>query len=321
MIIDSAHYVDGARQDEGLSVSEAGRRAADGGGFVWLAVADASADELEELRRSFHLPPLAVEDAAEGHQRPKLERYRESEFLVVKTVRYDEARTQLELGEFDVFLGAHYAIVTTKGSALTLRGARERLDDRQEIARIGPTAAGWAVLDAVVDAYEVALDHLGDDLEQAELAVFQQRLDQGETIYLQRRQAARLERAVHPLLGVFDRLERGEPELPEHLLALLRDVGDHVRRLSEETVMLAEALDALLSTNLASVTVRQNQVVQKVSGWAAIAAVPTIITGIYGMNFREMPELGWAIGYPLALAVMVAVVVGLRLYFKHVGWF
>jgi magnesium transporter len=163
---------------------------------------------------------------------------------------------------------------------------------------------------------------VADDLEQTEQAVFRDGLNQDERIYIQHRQAAHLVRALHPLLGPFEALEQGDStQVPEHLRALLRDVGDHVRRLDEEARMLGGALDALLNANLARVTVRQNVVVQTVSGWAAIAAVPTVITGIYGMNFRHMPELGWRVGYPLALVLIVVVVFALRRYFKHVGWF
>jgi magnesium transporter len=321
MIVDCAYYVDGARQqDVSLSIDDAGRQARQEIGFVWLALGDPTPQELEELQTSFDLPALAVEDAREGHQRPKLERYHDSDFLVVKTVRYETSTAQIEFGELAVFLGARYAIVTSRRSPSALEGARERLDDRPEIARLGSMAAAWALLDAVIDGYEPVIDRVADDLEATEQAVFQS-LDRGQRIYLQRRQAAHLARALHPLLGPFESVERGAlPNLPEQLRALFRDVGDHVRRLSEEAVMLGDALDALLNANLSGVTVRQNAVLQKVSGWAAIAAVPTIITGIYGMNFRHMPELGWRIGYPLALVFMVAVVYGLWRYFKRVGW-
>jgi magnesium transporter len=322
MIIDSAHYLDGTRDDEGLSLAEAGRRAAQGRGFVWLALSDPSAEELAQLGTSFDVPALAVEDMREGHQRPKLERYGDGEFLVVKTVHHRGGERRLIFGELEAFFGPSCAIVAGWHSPAALAGARERLDAHPELVRLGPRAAAWAVLDTVVDAYEPVLDVLADALEETEQAVFQQRLDQGERIYLQRREAGRLARVVHPLGGVFDGVAHGDPsELPEQLRPLLRDVGDHVHRLSEEIALLGESLDALLNANLAAVTVRQNQVVQKVSGWAALAAVPTVITGVYGMNFRHMPELGWSIGYPLVVIVMIAVVVGLRRYFRHVGWF
>jgi magnesium transporter len=324
VIVDSAHYVDGARQDgEPLGLAAASRRSRDGVGFVWLAVSDPAPEDLEELRVSFGLPALAVEDAQEGgHQRPKLEQHGEHVFLLVKTARYDEGRQAVDFGEIDVFVGAHHAIVIGWRSAAALGGARRRLDERPGVAALGPMAAAWAALDDVIDAYEPVLDQLTDDLEEAEQAVFQRGPDQGERIYLLRREAARLLRALNPLLGAFEVLERGDvPELVDDLRPLFRSIGDHVRHLYEEVVVLDKALEGLLDANLAGVTVRQNLVLQKVSGWAAIAIVPTIITGIYGMNFRHMPELGWPAGYPLVLLLIAAVVVGLRRYFNHVGWF
>jgi magnesium transporter len=322
VIVDSAYYLDGARHDGELGPDAARQRAREGPGFVWLAVSDPTPQDMEELRAAFALPALAVEDAQEANGRPKLEQHGDETFLLVKTVRYDDGRRAVDLGELAVFLGAHHAILTGRRSAATLRGVQRRLDARPEIAALGPMAAAWAVLDEVIDAYEPVLDRLTDDLEETEQAVFQRGEDQGERIYLQRREAARLVRALHPLLGPFEALERGDgPEIPDLLRSLFRDVGDHVRRLYEEVVVLDKALDGLLDANLARVTVRQNLVLQKVSGWAAIAAVPTIITGVYGMNFRHMPELGWPAGYPLVLLLIVAVVIGLRAYFKQVGWF
>ena len=270
---------------------------------------------------AFDLPHFAVQDTPEGYQRPKLEHHGESTILTVKTVRHDETGTQLEIGAVDIFVGARYAIAIGQSSPDALEGASERLRTRPEVATHGPMAAAWAVLDAVIDDSERVVDGLGDQLERIQVAVFQGDQDQSEPIYLQLREAARLARAMHPMLTIFDRLERGElVEAPEALSPLLGDVSDHARRLSEEIMMLGEALDGLLNANLARVTVRQNVIIQQVSAWAAIAAVATIITGIYGMNFRHMPELGWIFGYPLAIAIMALTVVVLRWYFKRVGW-
>jgi magnesium transporter len=321
MITDCAHYLAGVRHVEPMSVGDAGRLAREGSGFVWLASSDPGPDELDELGTSFGLPGRAVEEAQEGRQRPKLEDYGESAFLVVKTVRYDEAKAQIEIGELDIFVGARYAIAISRSSSGALIGARERLDEHPEVAKLGPMAAVWAMLDAVIDDNERVADRLGDHLEQIEQVVFQRDKDQSEPIYLEHRDTERLVRAVHPMLATFDSLERGEPvESPEDLRPLLRDVGDHARRLSEEIMQLSEALDGLLNANLARVTVRQNVIIQQVSGWAAIAAVPTIITGIYGMNFRHMPELDWTFGYPLAIVIMLLAVLVLRWNFRRVGW-
>jgi magnesium transporter len=321
MIVDCAYYQAGIRHEERMSLGEAGRLAREGSGFVWLASSEPGPEELDELGTSFDLPPRAVEDAREDHQRPKLDQHGEGLFLVVKTLGYDEATTRSEIGEFDVFVGVRYAIVISRSTGRSLAGARERLDEHPQLAKLGPMAAAWALLDAVIDDSEGVVDRLGDRLEQTEQAVFQRDRDQSEAIYLQHRDTERLARALHPMLAIFDTLERGEPvESPEELRPLFRDVGDHARHLSEEVMQLGEALDGLLNANLARVTVRQNVIVQQVSSWAAIAAVPTIITGIYGMNFRHMPELGWPLGYPLALFIMVVAVLVLRWNFRRVGW-
>jgi magnesium transporter len=321
MMIDCAYFPAGGRGVEPLSLGDAGRRADEAAGFVWVALSDPAADDLDELSAAFGLPHFAVEHTPEGYQRPTLEHHGESTVLKVKTVRHDDTGTQLEVGAVDIFVGARYAIAIGQSSPDALVGASERLRTRPEVATYGPMAATWAVLDAVIDDTERVVDGLGDQLERIQVAVFQSDQDQSEPIYLRLREAARLVRAMHPMLTIFDRLERGElVEAPQALSPLLDDVSDHARRLSEEIMMLGEALDGLLNANLARVTVRQNVIIQQVSAWAAIAAVATIITGIYGMNFRHMPELGWLFGYPMAIAIMVLTVVVLRWHFKRVGW-
>lgn len=322
MIVDSAHYVDGTRRnDEPLSLDEARRRSAEGPGFVWVSLADPGAEEMEQIRTAFELPVLAVEDAQEGHQRPKLEQYDDTCFIVVRTVVGSQGGRALDLGELDIFLGDRHAVVTGWRSLDALSAARNRLEAHPDTARVGPFAVAWAVMDAVVDAYEPAFDRLEDAIETVEQQLFSGESTEGERIYLMRRDVVRLGRALYPLLGPMDELEEGtSPTVPEQLKPLFRDIGDHVHRLYEENAQLGQVLDALLNANLAAVSLRQNVVVQKLSGWAALAIVPTIITGIYGMNFRDMPELGWTFGYPLALVLMVVIVFGLWWHLKRVGW-
>jgi magnesium transporter len=321
MIIDCAHYVGGVRAPDPVSVGDAGRLPRQTEGFVWVALSDPAAGELDELGTAFGVPLSAIERTPEDYQRPKLEHHGESTILTVKTVRHDETGTPLEIGAVDIFVGGRYAIAIGQSSPDALERASERLRTRPEVATHGPMAAVWAVIDAVIDGGGRVVDGLGDELERIQGAVFRSDQDQSEPIYLQLLEAARLARAMHPMLAIFDRLERGElVEAPPALSPLLGDVSDQARRLSEEVMMLGEALDGLLNANLARVTVRQNVIIQQVSAWAAIAAVATIITGIYGMNFRHMPELGWVFGYPLAIAIMILTVVVLRWYFKRVGW-
>jgi magnesium transporter len=227
----------------------------------------------------------------------------------------------VEFGEIGLFLGTHHAIVRGP-SAATLERARARLDGRPDLAELGPIVAVSAVLDEVVDGYEPVLDRLADEVEETEQAVFQRGQDQGERIYAQYRRAGRIIRSLHPLLGMLAAAEAGGgvQGVPARLRPLVRDVGDHLRRVYDDIVLLADALDRLLDANLAGVTLRQNQVLQKLSAWAAIAVVPTILTGVYGMNFRHMPELRWPIGYPLVLVLMATVVYGLWRNFRRLGW-
>ncbi|WP_164737219.1 magnesium and cobalt transport protein CorA [Georgenia sp. SYP-B2076] len=321
MIVDSARYHAGVRDAEATSVADAARLSREGPGFVWVAVSQPAREELDELSGCFDLPALAVEDALEGHQRPKLEAYGGCVFVVVKTVRYDEAVGQLDVGELDVFVGARYAIVVSRSAGDVFGSIRRRIDGHPVVTALGPMAALWAVLDTVVDDAERVADLLVDEAQRMEQAVFQGDRDQSEAIYLHHRRVDQLGRAVHPVLAVFDTLQRGEPVMsPDGVRALLRDAGDHARRLSEEVELLSGRLDGLLSANLSRVTVRQNVIMQKVSAWAAIAAAPTIIAGIYGMNFSHIPELTWPFGYAYALAVMVAAVWALHWNFRRAGW-
>jgi magnesium transporter len=323
VIVDSAHYPKGTPGTAApFGLAEARRRSDEEPGFTWLAMSDPSSAEMEELRHSFELPALAVEDAQARRERPKLDRHGEDLFLLVKTVRYDEVRRVVDFGEINVFLGAHHAILIGRPTAAGLESARARLDGHPDLAELGPIVALWAVLDEVIDAYEPVLDRLADDVERTEQAVFQRGLDQGERIYVQYRRTGRIIRALHPLLGMLEAAEDGggAPDVPVRLRPLVRDVGDHLRRLYDDVVLLGEALDRLLDANLAGVTLRQNQVLQRLSSWAAIAVVPTIITSVYGMNFRHMPELRWPVGYPLVLFLMITSVYGLWRYFRRLGW-
>jgi magnesium transporter len=322
VITESVHYDEsGASQLLAPGLDQAVERARAGQGFVLLGVDDPGTEEIEAIQEGFGLPALAVEDAQREHQRPKLESYGDELFLVVKTVRYDEGRAEIDIGEVDLFIGEHHAIVAAPQLATVIEGARRRLDASPASAAGGALAAAWAILDEVVDAYELVLDRFADDLERLEQAVFVEGRDQGQAIYLHRQQVARMARVVHPMLGLFDRLHQGQQLEPaERLRPLFRDVGDHLQRVFEEVDLLGNALDGLQNANVSGVTVRQNIVLQKVSGWGAIIAVPTVITGIYGMNFKHMPELSWRFGYPLVLVGMLVVVVVLYWRFKRSGW-
>jgi magnesium transporter len=259
MILVCAQYQAGARRSEPLTFADAAVVARQEPGFVLLALSDPDPEELEELARTFDLPPLAVEDGLEGHQRPKLEDYGDCLFVVVKTVRYDEAAMQMDTGELDVFLGPTYAIVVARSASEIIHATRARLDKHSQVGALGPMAGLWALLDAVVDDGEHVVDLLSDQGERIEKSVFDGDIDQSEAIYLHRRRADRLIRSIHPVLPILDTLEHGEPVAsPPALLPYFRDVGDHARRLTEELEQLSSRLDGLLNADLARVTMRQN---------------------------------------------------------------
>jgi magnesium transporter len=321
VILDCAHYKDGCRQnDEPLDIEEAAQRCRDEG-FVWLGLHDPGDDEMREVADRFDLPGLAVEDAMHAHQRPKIEDYDDGYFLVLHTARYVDETEVVEFGEVHVFTGPGYVIVVRQGAASDLKSARERLEAQPELLRLGPASAVWAVMDKVVDDYGPVVEGLENDIEEVEGLVFQEGGDQTRRIYFLRRELARFYRAVHPLLMALDALEsRTGERVPEALRDYLRDVEDHVHRVEEEVATMRDVLGSIFQADLAVIGLQQNDVVRKISGWAAIIAVPTFMASIWGMNFRHMPELGWGFGYPVAVVAMLAVGVVLYRALRRAGW-
>jgi magnesium transporter len=321
VIVDCAHYKDGSRQDEGpLPLDEAAERCREEG-FVWVGLHDPDGEEMVEVAERFDLPPLAVEDAMQAHQRPKIEDYENGYFLVLHSARYLDETEEVEFGEIHVFTGPGYAVVLRHGAASDLRSARERLEQHPELLRLGPAAAVWAIMDKVVDDYSPVVEGIENDIEEVEAAVFAQDGDQTRRIYLLRRELADFYRAVHPLLAALGALEsRTREDVPKLLRNHLRDVEDHVRRVEEEIGTQREVLASIFQANLAVIGLQQNDVVRKISGWAAIIAVPTFIASIWGMNFEHMPELHWRLGYPMALLVMLATGFGLYRALRRAHW-
>jgi magnesium transporter len=322
VIVDCAHYKDGSRQNEKpLALDEAARRCSEDRGFVWLGLHDPGPAELKEVAERFDLPALAVEDAMQAHQRPKLEDYADGYFLVLHTARYLDDVEEVEFGEVHVFTGAGYVIVVRHGKASELGPARERLEDNSELLKEGPAAAVWAILDKIVDDYEPVMAGLENDVEEVEVAVFGESSDQTRRIYFLRRELAEFYRAVHPLLQPLeDLVSKEHPEIAGTMREHIRDVADHVKRLEDGVATQRELLTSILQANLAVISVQQNDIVKQISGWAAIITVPTLIAGIYGMNFRHMPELRWEYGYPASLVLMVVVAAGLHRVLRRAGW-
>lgn len=324
MIVDCALYQDGVRRDAGEDRGQALAQARlHPDAFVWLGLHDPTEDELARVAEEFSLHPLAVEDAVKAHQRPKVEEFEDSLFLVLKTVRYDEPSQQIELGDVMLFLGDSFVVTVRHGPARALAGIRRRLESEPELLDCGTFAVLYAVVDAIVDDYtEIALA-VEADIEEVEERVFSPvRTNDAARIYNLKREIIEFRRAVLPLVEPLNQLASAQlaSHVHEHLRPYFRDVADHAVRVSEQVDGFDDLVASVLNANLAQVAVQQNADMRRISAWVAIVAVPTMIAGVYGMNFAHMPELTWRYGYPLALTVMALACLGLYRAFKRSGW-
>jgi magnesium transporter len=266
-------------------------------------------EEMAQVKELFDLHELAVEDAERAHQRPKIEDYGDSFFIVLKTARYHDETEEVHFGEIDIFLGSKHVVVVRHGEGTELRGARQRLEERHDLLKLGPASVVWAIVDKVVDDYMPVVAGIDDDIEEVEAAVFDTESEPTERVYFLKREVIEFHRAVFPLLAPLEAIERGAfPQIDDQLRRYLRDVADHARRVDETINSQRELLTSVLEANLALVSVRQNEVVKKISGYAALIAIPTFIASIWGMNFKHMPELDWRFSYPLALLLIACVV-------------
>lgn len=320
MIADSAWFVDGVRQqEEPLSLEQAQSHL--GRGLVWVSLIDPSGDEFAEAQKRFGLHPVAVEDAGDPNQRPKIQEYDDHLFLVLRTARYDDNNELVEFGEIHAFVGRFFVVVVRHGVTNSLKDTLMQSEQRSPIADGGSPGTAWAILDKVIDDYEPVISGLEKDIEDVEQAISEGGSDQTKRIYLLRRELADFHRTVRPLLFPLEAVERGDyMSLNGDMRVYFRSLADHLRRLHDEVLTQRYLLEGVLQANLATISVRQNDVVRKVSGWAAIVTVPTLIASVYGMNFKRMPELGWAFGYPFALALMVGCAVILWSLLRRVRW-
>jgi magnesium transporter len=317
-IVDCAVYEEGQRA--AISLEGAQEACLRDGAFVWIGLHEPTRAEFDAVSGEFDLHELAVEDAIKAHQRPKLERYGDVLFLVLKTTRYIEP-DEIEFGEILLFIGERFVVSVRHGEAVPLAGVRAKVEARPDLLRCGPMAVVHAILDEVVDAYPPVMEALERDIEEVEQEVFSEdRRNPAQRIYQLKREMIEFARAVTPLVEPLERMTTGRTRVPDGLETYFRDVLDHLLRLAQHVEGTRELLNSVLQSNLAQVGVRQNEDMRKISAWVAIIAVPTMIAGVYGMNFEHMPELEWEAGYPLAIAVMVVACVSLWRYFKRVGW-
>ncbi len=326
-VVDCAVYVDGRRQ-EPVDPEDALRVARERGGFVWLGLYAPSEPELGAIAEQYGLHPLAVEDAVYAHQRPKLERYDEALFMVLKTATYVEheqltaTSEVVDTGEVMVFLGEEYVITVRHGEHTGLNELRHRLEEQRDLLCVGPAAVLYAVADLVVDTFVDVAAAVEDDVDELEASVFSpERTDDIGRLYQLKRELMSLRKAVAPLEVPLQKLaERDVDVVPEAIRTYFRDVLDHAIRVRDQITGYDELLTSILQASLARTSQTDNEDMRKISAWAGIIAVPTAIAGIYGMNFRFMPELEWRYGYPLVLLVIVTACVLLYRGFKRNGW-
>lgn len=324
VIVDRAVYEDGHRRDCGDLSEELERLRASGDPtcFLWIGVKDPSEDEFDEVETEMGLHQLAVEDVVHGRQRPKVELYDDTVFVVLKPLRYIDRTSDIETGEVMVIVGDHFVVTVRRGELTPLAGIRADIEADPEALRLGPLAVLHRVLDRVVDDYLAIDAEVATDLEEIESQVFSgDRMDTG-VIYRLKREVLEFRRAVVPLAEPLRMLHTSpRSPIPEgELRLLLRDVADHLHTVLDHVESYDRLLSDILGAHLAQISVRQNADMRKISAWVAMAAVPTMVAGIYGMNFDRMPELHWQYGYPLVLILMGAACLTLFRMFKRAGW-
>ena len=330
VIVDCAIYRDGHRTDGPEDLSDALGAARGAGGFVWIGLHEPTEEEFDLVSQEFALHPLAVEDALKAHQRPKLEVYDDSLFAVLKPVVYEPDSDAVSTGELMIFLGDAFAVVVRHGEGSPLKAVRQRLEHEPELLGKGPTAVLYAIADATVDHYLDVAVELQTDLEELEAEVFSPEgggsRHTASRIYTFKRQVLEFRRATGPLAPPLARLAGTGgyggtvPFVNDKARPFFRDVSDHLTRVNESVESLDRLVSDILSAHLAQTSVRQNDDMRKISAWAAMAAVPTMLAGIYGMNFDHMPELHWVWGYPAVIALMAVLEVLLYRQFKRRGW-
>jgi magnesium transporter len=326
VIVDRAIYREGTRAAEGLPLTDMGEACRDGGGIAWIGLYRPTEEEFAAVAREFDLHELAVEDAVNAHQRPKLERYGDTLFCVLRPARYIDETENVEFGEVHVFAGPRFVITVRHGGAPDLAAVRRDLESRPDLLRRGPVAILHAIMDRVVDDYAPVVDGVENDIDEIEDDVFGGKRDVSRRIYELLREVIAFQRATRPLVPMLERL-MSDRDVDDEERRYLRDVQDHAVRVHEQADSFRDLLQNILNVNLTletktlnEVANAQNEEVKKISAWAAILFAPTLVGTVYGMNFDHMPELHWRFGYPFAIVLMLAVSVTLYTVFKHRRW-
>jgi magnesium transporter len=321
-LIDNGVYVGGQRTDSPASLDETFELMRERGGMAWIGLYRPGVEDVLSVQREFGLHELAVEDALTGHQRAKLERYGDTLFVVLRPARYLDDVEVVEFGELHVFVGPDFVVTVRHAESPNLAQARKRMEDSPELLALGPQSVLYAILDQVVDEYAPVVAGLENDIDEIEDELFRGDPEVSRRIYQLHREVMAFQRSTQPLDGMLAGLELGAEkyQVPLELQRRLRDVHDHVLRVADRANGFRALLQNALTVNATLVAQRQNEDMKRISSWAAILFAPTLVGAIYGMNFRIMPELRWDWGYPLALAMMAAISVGLYLAFKRNNW-
>ncbi len=322
MIVDYALYQNGLRFKEPSNLGELISKAKSEGGFVWLGLAEPTEAEFNKVIGDFGFHPLAIEDAVMAHQRPKYEEFPDVQVLVLKTVFYEDRGSQITTGEIFIFIGEHFVVVVRHGNGAPLVNTRHTLESNPEQLAKGPYAVVHAILDHVIDCYIDISMELETDVNQAEAKVFSDsRVSASEEIYLLKREVIEFRHAIDPLLAPLQQVASiGARHIPSELTPFFRDTLDHLSRASDAASGLDSLLQSALQAEIAQVQLQQNEDMRKITAYVALASVPTMVAGIYGMNFDTMPELRWRFGYPIVLSGLAIVTVFLYRKFKKSGW-
>jgi len=326
MIMGCAIYRDGVRVASPDRLDGVGQACRSNGGIAWIGLYSPTKEEFDQVAGEFDLHELAVEDAVHAHQRPKLERYGNTLFCVLRTARYIVETETVDFGELHIFAGTDFVITVRHDATADLGTVREGLEARPELLRRGPVAVLHAIMDRVVDDYGPVIAGLENDIDEIEDEVFGGETEVSRRIYQLSREVIAFQRATTPLPPMLGRLME-DPAVGDEERRYLRDVQDHALRVQEQTDGFRQLLENILNVNLTLETkmlsessVAQNEEVKRISAWAAILFAPTLIGTIYGMNFDHMPELHWRLGYPYALALMLGTSLVLYLIFRRRKW-
>ncbi len=322
MIVDYALYRDGIRYTEPSNLPELIATAKTEGGFVWVGLAEPTQEEFDMIVGDFRFHPLAIEDAISAKQRPKFEEYPGLQFCVFKTVFYNEAESEVSTGEIFCFIGEHFIVVVRHGDGAPLANTRHQLESNPEQLSKGPYAVLHAIIDHAIDCYIDIAAELETDVMQVENKVFSgKRQTQSQDIYFLKREIIEFRHAIDPLLSPLQKLaSEGSMHVSPTLLPFFRDTLDHLSRASDAAAGLDSLLTSALQADLAHVQVQQNADMRKITSYVALASVPTMVAGIYGMNFDFMPELRWKFGYPLVLGSLSILTIILYRKFKKSEW-